>query len=86
MFGRTAIVAEVNENLLKKLQQTSGVSLASDYWDFIPYDAQQEASVNSSNYKRVLSHAQVAIFLTSFSWFLALSSPIKISPCFYILR
>ncbi|XP_055821431.1 DNA-directed RNA polymerase IV subunit 1 [Solanum dulcamara] len=59
MFGRTAIIAEVNENLLKKLQQTTGGSLASDYWDFIPYDAQQEASVNSSNYKRVLSHAQV---------------------------
>ncbi|TMX01481.1 hypothetical protein EJD97_024444 [Solanum chilense] len=59
MFGRTAIIAEVNENLLKKVQKTTGVSLASDYWDFIPYDAQQEASVNSSNYKRVLSHAQV---------------------------
>ncbi|XP_059276067.1 DNA-directed RNA polymerase IV subunit 1 isoform X1 [Lycium ferocissimum] len=58
-FGRTAIIAEVNENLLKKLQHTSGGSLASDYWDFIPYDAQQDASLNSSKYKRVLSHAQV---------------------------
>ncbi|MCD7452091.1 DNA-directed RNA polymerase [Datura stramonium] len=59
MFGRTAIIAEVNENLLKKLRQTSGGSLASDYWDFIPYDAQQDASLNPSKYRRVLSHAQV---------------------------
>ncbi|CAN4127502.1 unnamed protein product [Withania somnifera] len=59
MFGKTAIIAEVNETILKKVQQASGVSLASDYWDFIPNDAQQDASLNPSKYKRVLSHAQV---------------------------
>ncbi|XP_070038864.1 DNA-directed RNA polymerase IV subunit 1 isoform X1 [Nicotiana tomentosiformis] len=56
MFGKTAIMAEVSE---KKLQQTCGGSLASDYWNFIPDDAQQDASLNSSKYKRVLTHAQV---------------------------
>lgn len=60
MFGRTAIIAEVSE---KKLQQTSGGSLASDYWNFIPDDAQQDASLNSSKYKKVLTHAQVTKFL-----------------------
>ncbi|XP_016567789.2 DNA-directed RNA polymerase IV subunit 1 isoform X1 [Capsicum annuum] len=59
MFGKTAIIAEVNENALKKQREITGVSLASDYWDFIPHDAQQDASLSSSNYKRVLSHAQV---------------------------
>ncbi|PHT57934.1 hypothetical protein CQW23_00297 [Capsicum baccatum] len=58
MFGKTAIIAEVNENALKKQREITGVSLASDYWDFIPHDAQQDASLSSSNYKRVLSHAQ----------------------------
>lgn len=80
MFGRTAIIAEVSE---KKLQQTSGGSLASDYWNFIPDDAQQDASLNSSKYKRVLTHAQVTKILTSFSWFLALAYLVKISPCFF---
>ncbi|PHT57932.1 hypothetical protein CQW23_00295 [Capsicum baccatum] len=59
MFNRTAIIAEVNENVLKKQWETTGVSLASDYWDFIPHDSQQDASLSSANYQRVLSHAQV---------------------------
>ncbi|PHU28343.1 hypothetical protein BC332_00436 [Capsicum chinense] len=59
MFNRTAIIAEVNENVLKKQWETTGVSLASDYWDFIPHDSQQVASLSSANYQRVLSHAQV---------------------------
>ncbi|KAF3672721.1 putative cucumisin-like [Capsicum annuum] len=58
MFNRTAIIAEVNENVLKKQWETTGVSLASDYWDFIPHDSQQDASLSSANYQRVLSHAQ----------------------------
>ncbi|KAM3321885.1 hypothetical protein P3S67_003036 [Capsicum chacoense] len=61
MFKRTTIIAEVNENVLKKQWETTGVSLASDYWDFIPHDAQQDASLSSANYKGVLSHAQMLI-------------------------
>ncbi|KAF3664671.1 putative DNA-directed RNA polymerase IV subunit 1-like isoform X2 [Capsicum annuum] len=53
MFKRTTIIAEVNENVLKKQWETTGVSLASDYWDFIPHDAQQDASLSSANYKGV---------------------------------
>ncbi|XP_059661700.1 DNA-directed RNA polymerase IV subunit 1 [Cornus florida] len=59
MFGKTAIIAEVNENLLKKVRSRgSREVLASDYWDIIPKDAQQEESLLKPN-KRVLSHAQV---------------------------
>lgn len=60
IFGRTAIFAQINERLWMK-----SLSLASDYWDFIPNDPQQEENSLQPN-KRVLSHLQVA-FSTTFS-------------------
>ncbi|KAK2994826.1 hypothetical protein RJ640_018808 [Escallonia rubra] len=53
VFGKTAIIAEVNEKLSKK-----GGGLAPDYWDFIPNDPQQGENYLKPN-KRVISHAQV---------------------------
>lgn len=53
IFGRTAIFAQINERLWIK-----SLSLASDYWDFIPNDPQQEENSLQPN-KRVLSHLQV---------------------------
>ncbi|KAA8522336.1 hypothetical protein F0562_013303 [Nyssa sinensis] len=59
MFGRTAITVEVIEKLSKKGgNKSSREMIASDYWDIIPKDAQQEESVLKPT-KRVLSHAQV---------------------------
>ncbi|KAL2348086.1 hypothetical protein Fmac_002086 [Flemingia macrophylla] len=52
-FRRTAIIVEANDKASKK--RTLGRGLPADYWGFIPYDAQQEESLN----KRVLSPAQV---------------------------
>ncbi|CAK9173084.1 unnamed protein product [Ilex paraguariensis] len=59
MFAKTAIIAEVREQLPKKFRNKSfGGGVASDYWDIIPHDGQQDESFLKPN-KRVLSHAQV---------------------------
>lgn len=58
LFRRTAIIVEVNERNLKK--KNSLRELPTDYWDFIPREAQQEESCTRPN-KRVLSPAQVAV-------------------------
>ena len=60
VFGKTAIMVEVKERFSKKSQsRSSGEDLASDYWDIIPKDVQQEESSMKPN-RRILSHAQVA--------------------------
>lgn len=56
--AKTAISAEVSERSSRN--RSSNGSMASDYWDIIPSDAQQDPSSLGSN-KRLLSHAQVAI-------------------------
>ena len=56
LFRRSAIIAEVNEKLLKQKKRLR--SLPADFWDFIPKDEQQEESCLKPN-RRVLSHAQV---------------------------
>ncbi|VFQ77049.1 unnamed protein product [Cuscuta campestris] len=64
IFKRTAIIAEVNEKLMKKY------GLAPDFWDIIPHDAQAEGfstlvecskalEENLESNQRFLSHAQV---------------------------
>ncbi|VFR01917.1 unnamed protein product [Cuscuta campestris] len=64
IFKRTAIIAEVNEKLMKKY------GLAPDFWDIIPRDAQAEGfstlvecskalEENLESNQRFLSHAQV---------------------------
>nr|KYP67245.1 DNA-directed RNA polymerase II subunit RPB1 [Cajanus cajan] len=54
LFRRTAIIVEANDKASKK--RTLGRGLPADYWDFIPYDAQQEESYVN---RRVLSPGQV---------------------------
>lgn len=56
VFAKTAISAEVSER--SSSNRSSNGSMASDYWDIIPSDAQQDLSNLGSN-KRLLSHAQV---------------------------
>ena len=58
LFRRSAIIAEVNEKLLKQKKRLR--SLPADFWDFIPKDEQQEESCLKPN-RRVLSHAQVTL-------------------------
>ncbi|KAL6980110.1 DNA-directed RNA polymerase [Sarracenia purpurea var. burkii] len=59
MFGKTAILVEVKEKLSNKSQnRNSGQFLASDYWDIIPKDVQQDENSMRPN-RRILSHAQV---------------------------
>ncbi|PSR91523.1 DNA-directed RNA polymerase IV subunit like [Actinidia chinensis var. chinensis] len=59
VFGKTAIIVEVKERFSKKSEnRSSGEVLASDYWDIIPKDVQQEESSMKPN-RRILSHAQV---------------------------
>ncbi|KAG2375709.1 DNA-directed RNA polymerase IV subunit 1 DNA-directed RNA polymerase D subunit 1 [Vigna angularis] len=53
LYKRTAIIVEVNDKVSKK---TLGRSLPADYWDFIPYDAQQEENYLN---RRVLSPGQL---------------------------
>nr|XP_023891824.1 DNA-directed RNA polymerase IV subunit 1 isoform X2 [Quercus suber] len=60
LFRRSAIIAEVNEKLLKQKKRLR--SLPADFWDFIPKDEQQEESCLKPN-RRVLSHAQVRYLL-----------------------
>ncbi|BAU00511.1 hypothetical protein VIGAN_10211300 [Vigna angularis var. angularis] len=57
LYKRTAIIVEVNDKVSKK---TLGRSLPADYWDFIPYDAQQEENYLN---RRVLSPGQVISLL-----------------------
>ncbi|GFS33264.1 nuclear RNA polymerase D1A [Actinidia rufa] len=58
VFGKTAIIVEVKERFSKKSEnRSSGEVLASDYWDIIPKDVQQEESSMKPN-RRILSHAQ----------------------------
>ncbi|XP_047156504.1 DNA-directed RNA polymerase IV subunit 1 isoform X2 [Vigna umbellata] len=57
LYKRTAIIVEVNDKVSKK---TLGRSLPADYWDFIPYDAQQEENYVN---RRVLSPGQVISLL-----------------------
>ncbi|TKY70899.1 DNA-directed RNA polymerase IV subunit 1 [Spatholobus suberectus] len=58
LFRRTAIIVEVNDKASKK--KTLGRGLPSDYWDFIPCDAQQEENTAK---RRVLSPVQVISLL-----------------------
>jgi len=55
LYRRTAIIVEVNDKASKK---SLGRSLPADYWDFLPYDAQQEENYVN---RRVLSPGQVAL-------------------------
>lgn len=60
VFGKTAIIVEVVEKVLRKSpNKSSGENLAADYWDIIPRDVQLDESSMKPT-KRVLSHAQVA--------------------------
>lgn len=59
LFRRSAILVEVNENLVKS-QKKRTRGLPDDYWNFIPTDFQVEESFKKPN-KRILSHAQVFI-------------------------
>lgn len=61
-FKRTAIIVEVNENMLKVQKKRLRGVLAADYWDFLPKDELVDQSCIKPN-KRVLSHAQVAFLL-----------------------
>ncbi|RDX61404.1 DNA-directed RNA polymerase IV subunit 1, partial [Mucuna pruriens] len=54
LYRRTAIIVEVNDKPSKK--KTLGRKLPDDYWDFIPYDAQQEE--NNVINRRILSPVQ----------------------------
>lgn len=59
VFGKTAIIAEVAEKVLRKSpNKSSAENLAADYWDIIPRDVQLDESSMKPT-KRVLSHAQV---------------------------
>ncbi|KAJ8769723.1 hypothetical protein K2173_005929 [Erythroxylum novogranatense] len=59
IFRKTAIVAEIGENLLKQSSRKAPKrKLAADFWDIIPKDEQQDENDIKPN-KRVLSHAQV---------------------------
>ncbi|KAG5539714.1 hypothetical protein RHGRI_020056 [Rhododendron griersonianum] len=59
VFGKTAIIVEVVEKVLRKSpNKSSGENLAADYWDIIPRDVQLDESSMKPT-KRVLSHAQV---------------------------
>ncbi|KAL9328666.1 hypothetical protein ACSQ67_003669 [Phaseolus vulgaris] len=57
LYRRTAIIVEVNDKASKK---SLGRSLPADYWDFLPYDAQQEENYVN---RRVLSPGQVTSLL-----------------------
>ncbi|KAI7993950.1 DNA-directed RNA polymerase IV subunit 1 [Camellia lanceoleosa] len=56
LFGKTAIIVEVQKSN-KSQNKISGDGLATDYWDVIPIDAQQQGFTKPN--KRILSHAQV---------------------------
>lgn len=56
VFAKSAISAEVSER--SSSNRSSNGSMASDYWDIIPSDSQQDLTNLGSN-KRLLSHAQV---------------------------
>ncbi|XP_052209737.1 DNA-directed RNA polymerase IV subunit 1 isoform X2 [Diospyros lotus] len=59
MFVKTAIIVEVKENLSKKSRNKGyGGVMASDYWDIIPKDPNEEESFVKPT-RRILSHAQV---------------------------
>ncbi|XP_058221761.1 DNA-directed RNA polymerase IV subunit 1 isoform X2 [Rhododendron vialii] len=59
VFGKTAIIVEVVEKVLRNSpNKSSGENLAADYWDIIPRDVQLDESSMKPT-KRVLSHAQV---------------------------
>ncbi|KAF5954479.1 hypothetical protein HYC85_007335 [Camellia sinensis] len=55
LFGKTAIIVEVQKSN-KSQNKISGDGLATDYWDVIPIDAQQQGFTKPN--KRILSHAQ----------------------------
>ncbi|XP_074331171.1 DNA-directed RNA polymerase IV subunit 1 isoform X2 [Apium graveolens] len=58
IFGTTAILAKISE---RDFSRTEGI--ASDYWNFLPKDAQQEGNALKPN-ERILSHFQVHGLLT----------------------
>lgn len=67
VFGKTAIIVEVVEKVLRKSpNKGSGENLAADYWDIIPRDVQLDESSMKPT-KRVLSHAQVASLYSNLS-------------------
>ncbi|XP_021901821.1 DNA-directed RNA polymerase IV subunit 1 [Carica papaya] len=62
IFRLSAIMVEVNENVLRKFQKRRKEALPADYWDFLPKDSHQEESGTRPN-RRILSHAQVHFLL-----------------------
>ncbi|KAK7251246.1 hypothetical protein RIF29_34276 [Crotalaria pallida] len=62
VFRKNSIIVEINDKVQKK-KGTSGRVLPSDYWDFIPRDAQQDESHMKLN-RRVLSPLQVYSLLS----------------------
>ncbi|XP_050227875.1 DNA-directed RNA polymerase IV subunit 1 [Mercurialis annua] len=60
MFRKNVIVAKFSEAAIANKSQKRGLKkmLASDYWDIIPADEEQEENITKIN-QRVLSHAQV---------------------------
>ncbi|KAK1374781.1 DNA-directed RNA polymerase [Heracleum sosnowskyi] len=59
IFGTTAILAKISERDLLRTE-----AIASDYWNFLPKDAQQEGNALKPN-ERILSHLQVHGLLTN---------------------
>lgn len=69
IFRLSAIMVEVNENVLRKFQKRRKEALPADYWDFLPKDSHQEESGTRPN-RRILSHAQVALSVHADLWLL----------------
>ncbi|GMJ15023.1 SILENCING MOVEMENT DEFICIENT 2, NUCLEAR RNA POLYMERASE D 1A, nuclear RNA polymerase D1A [Hibiscus trionum] len=61
LFKKSAIVVEVSEKSLMKVQKKGKQALPEGYWDFIPKDQQQEDLTRPG--RRVLSHSQVRSIL-----------------------
>ncbi|XP_047338199.1 DNA-directed RNA polymerase IV subunit 1 isoform X2 [Impatiens glandulifera] len=58
LFGKTAIIAEVQETKTRLSRTNPSEGLATDFWDFVPKDSQQDQASLKPNI-RVLSHFQV---------------------------